>query len=581
MEEQDIKEAKRARNLIWTAAENYAFEPLFLAFSPDGKADMYLNMIIGLTCKWYDREKIDAFFNMFSGKEQELYEGLLWIGLENAVYQKESSVRLALTDLRQEYAKESLNRYRKYKEYSRIEKIRNGHCREILGMENGLNEEDAQILHAFSFTEEMTIEQIIERTTEILWTCFSYKPIQVTKKEGSYFLQKVVGAFHSVGKVNATYVRAKNYEDVNATTKGKAGAMEKAKHYLVQFSIQKDPEEAKRYVEACFGKSIYTQYQQERLEDKLCTENHKNSHLLFTRGISEADASSEHKDTWNSQKERREIHEFQMESRMQYEKNKRHFEKNRVVYQNSIRRLTEKLKICMETQEEPFPSMAMHGTVQPSSVWKAIYLDNPRVFEKKEEVDIPGFSVDIMIDASSSRKSMQEMIAAQAYILAQSMEQCGIPAQIYAYCSIRSYTVMRIFKSYGEKQKNDAMFQYVAAGNNRDGLALRAAGHLMEASEKSKRILLVLTDASPQDDQDAGEGAFYKNKEYTDLLAVQDTTREVQRLKQKGIQVIGIFMGSERGGTVAGKIFGHDLVKIHNIGEFSEAVGRVLKEKIV
>ena len=35
----------------------------------------------------------------------------------------------------------------------------------------------------------------------------------------------------------------------------------------------------------------------------------------------------------------------------------------------------------------------------------------------------------------------------------------------------------------------------------------------MENGEKRKRILLVLTDASPQDDQDSGEGAFYKNKE--------------------------------------------------------------------
>ena len=49
MEEQNIREAKRARNFIWTAAENYELEPLYLAFSPDGRADMYLNMIIGLT----------------------------------------------------------------------------------------------------------------------------------------------------------------------------------------------------------------------------------------------------------------------------------------------------------------------------------------------------------------------------------------------------------------------------------------------------------------------------------------------------------------------------------------------------
>ena len=35
MEEQELIEAKRARNFIWTAAEKYEFEPMFLAFSPD------------------------------------------------------------------------------------------------------------------------------------------------------------------------------------------------------------------------------------------------------------------------------------------------------------------------------------------------------------------------------------------------------------------------------------------------------------------------------------------------------------------------------------------------------------------
>ena len=44
-----------------------------------------------------------------------------------------------------------------------------------------------------------------------------------------------------------------------------------------------------------------------------------------------------------------------------------------------------------------------------------------------------------------------------------------------------------------------------------------------------------------------GQGAFYKNKEYTDLLAVQDTAREVRALKQKGIQVIGYFHGKSPG----------------------------------
>ena len=51
----DIQEEKRAKNIIWTAAEDYSFEPLYLAFNQDNTADVYLNLIIGLVYKWYDK----------------------------------------------------------------------------------------------------------------------------------------------------------------------------------------------------------------------------------------------------------------------------------------------------------------------------------------------------------------------------------------------------------------------------------------------------------------------------------------------------------------------------------------------
>ena len=63
-------------------------------------------------------------------------------------------------------------------------------------------------------------------------------------------------------------------------------SMEHSKRYLLQFALQKDPIEAKRYVTACFGKSMYSDRQQAEMEKKLCVGNHKNCHLLFTRGIS-------------------------------------------------------------------------------------------------------------------------------------------------------------------------------------------------------------------------------------------------------------------------------------------------------
>ncbi len=577
MEEQDIKEAKRARNFIWMAACDYDIEPLFLAFAPDGTADIYLNLIIGLTYKWYEQDKIDDFFNQITGKNAALYEGLLWIGLENALYEKERQTRPALYDLRLEYAKKSLAGVNKNREYSRIDTIRNAHCRKILGKPSKLGQEDEELLHAFCFTPDMTTDEIIEKTRENLWKYFAYKPLKVAKPQGIYFLQKVAGAFHSVGKVSTQYVRAKNYYDRNLSSYGTALSMEHSKRYLMQFSLQKDPVETKRYVSACFGESMYSDTQQALIEKKLCVGNHKNCHLLFTRGI-ESKKNQTVPDEIDNKRERREILEFTKETALQYDKNKEHFQKNRAVYQNSIRRLTESLRMHLETADEAFWDASTHGRIKPASVWKALYLDNPRVFERKDEVETPGFSVDILMDASSSRKQLQQNIAAQAYVLSKSLTNCGIPVQIYSYCSIRGYTVMHIFKEYDDYGVEDELFRYVAAGNNRDGLALRAASHLMEQSQKPKKLLFMFSDASPQDDQIAGEGAFYKDREYTDALAVKDTVNEVQRLKNYGIDVIGIFMGSAHDSELATKIFGRSLVKIKSINEFADAVGRVLNE---
>lgn len=575
--EADIREIKRAKNFIWASAEDYELNPLYLAFSPDGKADTYLNIIIGLSYKWYDGSQLEEFFNMLGGKDKELFEGLFWIGLEKVLFNKEKDYRMALTDLRVEYAKETVRRFKKYTDNSLIEKIRYGYCRQILGKESNLSAEEEELLSEFDFSNDMTTEQIIGKTKKILSEKFSYTPSLKKNKEGVYFLQKVLSPFRSVGKVSATYVRTKKYDDPTGFNEGKTGVLKKGKNYLLQFSLNGNPKYALEYVQSTFGKNMYNDFENQRIEEKLCTGKHKESHLLFTKG-EKYNLKEQSREL--PKKEIKEILEFRRECKNQYEKNKEYFEKNRPVYKNSINRLSEQLRITLDSEREIFPSMSNHGKINSGKIWQALYVDNPRVFEKKEQEDKSGFSVDIMIDGSSSRKNSQEFIAAQVYVLAKSLERCNIPCQIYSYCSIRGYTVLRIFKDYSEQKAGKEIFKYVAAGNNRDGLALKGAGHLMEHSPKEKRILVVLTDASPQDDQSATEGAFYKNNEYTDELAIKDTEKEIHNLKSNNIQVIGIFMGSERGTIAAKEIFGKDFVKIETIHQFSDAVGRILQEKI-
>ena len=586
MEQQEMQEERRARNFVWAAAGHYGLEPLFLAYAPDGTADMYLNMIIGLSYKWYDAEKLETFFYMLGGRQEELYQGMLWIGLEQALYEKEKIHRPVLAELRQEYAQENLARYRVLKEYELIDQLRNGHCAEILGKSSGLSGRTEELLRELTFTGEMGIEQILAKMKEILWKYFSYEPKMIKKERGTYFLQKLLPAFHSIGKMHATYVKTKRYDDPSWEESGNGGTMEKARHYLLQFSRQGDEEKDRAYIEGCFGANSYTPREQKLLEDEVCTENHKNSHLYITRGypmeepVTQTGSNTTVRHQEENKRESREIREFRENSRRQAEKNRQHYEKNRTVYENSIRRMTEKLRLELDARMDDVPVQARQGNIRASQVWRALYLEDPRVFEKREEVSDAGFSVDILIDASSSRKNSQEQIAAQAYILAKSLDLCGIPLQVYSYCSIRGYTVLRLFQSYGENRKAEEVFSYVAAGNNRDGLALRGAGHLMAQSEQEKKLLLVLTDGSPQDDQIAAEGAFYKNREYTDQIAVEDTTEQVRQLKRRNIQVVGIFMGTERGLQTAHRIFGRDFVRIQNIQQFAEVVGKILQEKI-
>ena len=586
MEQQEMQEERRARNFVWAAAGHYGLEPLFLAYAPDGTADMYLNMIIGLSYKWYDAEKLETFFHMLGGRQEELYQGMLWIGLEQALYEKEKIHRPVLAELRQEYAQENLARYRVLKEYELIDQLRNGHCAEILGKSSGLSGRTEELLRELTFTGEMGIEQILAKMKEILWKYFSYKPKMIKKERGTYFLQKLLPAFHSIGKMHATYVKTKRYDDLSWEESGNGGTMEKARHYLLQFSRQGDEEKDRAYIEGCFGANSYTTREQKLLEDEVCTENHKNSHLYITRGypmeepVTQTGSNTTVRHQEENKRESREIREFRENSRRQAEKNRQHYEKNRTVYENSIRRMTEKLRLELDARMDDVPVQARQGNIRASQVWRALYLEDPRVFEKREEVSDAGFSVDILIDASSSRKNSQEQIAAQAYILAKSLDLCGIPLQVYSYCSIRGYTVLQLFQSYGENRKAEEVFSYVAAGNNRDGLALRGAGHLMAQSEQEKKLLLVLTDGSPQDDQIAAEGAFYKNREYTDQIAVEDTTEQVQQLKRRNVQVVGIFMGTERGLQTAHRIFGRDFVRIQNIQQFAEVVGKILQEKI-
>ena len=95
-------EQRRARNLIWNTAGDYSFEPNFKAYDAEGRADLYWNSIIGAARRICGADALRDLFASFHGcKDEAMYEQLVWLGLENAVYQLEAPLRPALPILRQ------------------------------------------------------------------------------------------------------------------------------------------------------------------------------------------------------------------------------------------------------------------------------------------------------------------------------------------------------------------------------------------------------------------------------------------------------------------------------------------------
>ena len=218
-------------------------------------------------------------------------------------------------------------------------------------------------------------------------------------------------------------------------------------------------------------------------------------------------------------------------------------------------------------------------------------LNDTRVFLASVQEQQPDFSVDLLLDASASRLENQEMIATQAYILARGLQICGIPVQVCSFLSLRGFTVIRRFCSYQNVQKRQTqpssetsrIFDYFAAGWNRDGLAFRGVGQLMESSHNKNRLLIILTDASPNDDRKIPSAPLHGQPislDYSGKAGIQDALTEVRKLRQNHIQVMAILNGTEDDSEAARQIYGEDFIRIENLNQFSSAAGQLIQRQI-
>ena len=176
MTEVDERQKRRAENLIWNAAQSHAFTPDFKAYDADARADLYWNTVIGAVRRHYDYPKIEAVFRSFLSEEDaDVYEGLLWLGLENAVYEKEREERPVLESLRRDYAERYLASLRVDHDLPFYDMLALGHYRRVLGLDPRLDPYTAKLLDELEFSREMNTDEIVARAKELFERWFQIR----------------------------------------------------------------------------------------------------------------------------------------------------------------------------------------------------------------------------------------------------------------------------------------------------------------------------------------------------------------------------------------------------------------------
>ena len=169
-----------------------------------------------------------------------------------------------------------------------------------------------------------------------------------------------------------------------------------------------------------------------------------------------------------------------------------YYDQHRAVRQN-ISLLYQELKKAMLLQEDQSFADADHGILQPARMWKVGRSQNADLFRLEQRRNSLDFVVDILVDASGSQRPRQENVTLQTYILAETLSRLHIPFRVMSFCTFWDYTILHRMRDYDDpREKNSNIFEYITSSNNRDGLAVKAAGMDLLKRQEDRKLLIRL-----------------------------------------------------------------------------------------
>lgn len=509
---------RRADNIIWNCARDYSFAPDFKAYDADGNVDIYWNVIYGSARRHYEYGKLEKLFAMLDKyRDAAFYQSLFWDALEPVLFQTELSGRPVLERMRPVPADSPLK-----------------------------------------FDAAMTTDEIVEKARAFFYEHYGlYGDGKIRLKYRLPRFRRVsVDSFLQRGRI-VIHEKDLYHGDVAGWTHD----------YSLSTKLQEA--ELRAFLETKFGKSLYPPERIARLEKRLCTGNHRFTHLFYTKG-----EIGELRGVYSS---------FEMHQRKRQEEliagNRAYYRKNLLHNRLQITKLSTAVQNAILLHRQPEAVKANAGAVDPALAWRAARLNDGKVFRRLANENAGDLSVDILLDASHSQYTKAAKISSQAYIVAEALARCHVPCRVMSFCSMSGFTILRLFNDYGSAD-NSGIFDYYTEGCNRDGLAVRAAGELLSQSPCEHRMLLLLSDVKPLDVAKIRKDERDVGVSYDGIRALTDTAHEVRRLRAEGVSVICLFTGEDADLPDARMVYGQDFVRIRDHARFADAVGKLIVEQL-
>ena len=586
-EEFELELENRIKNLIWTVSGDYTLDvkPDIESYHRSHAVGLYDGIKQGAFARYFNREELSLYLmkKIYLHGEEGPLMSLAQLCIEWSVAERITKEREGIKEIRKKALEDTLEM-----DFSRLAASEPGRLKLMLfkeclnGSEPATNRmrafmEQVQVLSDAKETIELirTIDKLynamvdpnfekrygnldtvlavsLEELAEFSWK--DYLEEEALEESFGTYLEHINEAMTNLDKM-----------ELNQETKKEESEEETSQKKKILVVDEEALSKMHSYVQRNYGIGYLSETEEKRRNLLLCRGIHSDCSLYFTEGVLKHAV----------------LRNYQYEyAKKQRDKNRYEYYNNHRMVKNNIRQLSDMLKKALVMRDEVQETISDRGRIVPSRLWRIGRSHDSRVFLRKLNHDNSDFVVDVLIDASGSQRKRQGQVAMQAYILSEALSITNVPHRVMSFCTFWDYTILHRFREYeDDRSANENIFEYNTSSNNRDGLAIKAAGYELLNREEEHKILIVLSDGRPYDvilnRPNARNPQPYQGK-----YAISDTAFEVRKLRSKGVCVLGVFAGEEKDLPAEKKIFGKDFAYIRDVAGFSGIVGRYLLKQL-